>query len=55
MTNNLTTEQQAVIDEIAGRLLVWADGYGAGDLPKLAKRWLPELTRTGLIQPKEEE
>ena len=53
MTNNLTPEQQAVIDEIAGRLEIWFEGYEPENLPRLSIHWLRELKRTGLIQPKE--
>jgi len=55
MTNNLTPEQQAVIDEIAGRLSNWEKGYHCGDLRTCCRLWLEDMERTGLIQPKEEE
>ncbi len=51
---NLTPEQQAVIDEIYERLRWWFNGYVPGDLRKLTGRWMRDLKRTGLIQPKEE-
>lgn len=48
--SKLTPEQQAVIDEIAGRLHTWKMGYQPFKMDVLCARWISELRRTGLIQ-----